>query len=100
MNGEPDKGFTVKEILVEIRDDVKDLSMKVDRIDREGSIGTKSQLDDHEQRLRRLSDHIGRLEEDLAARIALDRWRRFWFGVAGVGTLSAISTLVWLAASH
>ena len=51
-------GFTVKEIVVEIRDDLKKLAENVDRIDREGSIGTRGELVDHEARLR-----------------AIERWR-------------------------
>lgn len=47
-------GFTNKEILIEIRDNVKELAAKIDRIDREGSIGTQSDLQDHENRLRLL----------------------------------------------
>jgi hypothetical protein len=47
-------GFSVKEIVVEIRNDVKDLAAKIDRIDREGSIGTRQDLADHENRLRDL----------------------------------------------
>lgn len=50
--------FTVKEIVVEIRDDLKKLAARIDHIDREGSIGTKGELTDHETRLR-----------------AIERWR-------------------------
>lgn len=47
-------GFTVKEIVIEIRDDVRKLVERVDHIDRHGSIGTKQELTDHETRLRGL----------------------------------------------
>jgi hypothetical protein len=46
--------FSVKEIVVEIRNDVKELARQIDRIDREGSIGTRQDLADHENRLRTL----------------------------------------------
>ena len=47
----PANGFTVKEIVIEIRDTVKQLALKVDEIDRKGPIGTRSELADHSQRL-------------------------------------------------
>ncbi|HEY6022226.1 MAG TPA: hypothetical protein VIY48_20870 [Candidatus Paceibacterota bacterium] len=47
-----DSFLTIREVVLEIRSDVKDLSAKIDRIDREGSIGTKQELADHEVRLR------------------------------------------------
>lgn len=45
-------GFTTKEVVLEIRDVVNRLADKLERIDREGSIGTKAQLQDHEARIR------------------------------------------------
>lgn len=45
-------GFSFKEVLLEVRSDIKDLRRMIDRIDREGSIGTKNDLTDHESRLR------------------------------------------------
>lgn len=54
--------FTVKEIVVEIRDTVRELAVKVDTIDRQGSIGTKAQLQDHEQQLRRNTERVTQLE--------------------------------------
>lgn len=50
----PEDAFSLKEVILEIRRDVKDLSETLDTIDREGSIGTKSQLGDHETRIRGL----------------------------------------------
>lgn len=53
--GEPNGsgvGLTVRELVLEIREDVRALQDHIDRIDRTGSIGTKKELDDHEQRLR------------------------------------------------
>lgn len=46
-------GMTLRQMVFEIRGDVKDLALKLDRIDREGSIGTKAELNDHEQRIRK-----------------------------------------------
>jgi|SRR6266550_3441284 len=49
-------GFTVKEILLEMRGDLRSLSEQINRIDRQGSIGTKQELEDHEERLRKLEN--------------------------------------------
>ena len=55
MAEENDAPFmTVKEMVTEIRQDVKELKIQIDRIDRTGSIGTKAELEDHESRLRRI----------------------------------------------
>lgn len=55
MAVEPGVPFlSMREVVMEIRSDVKDLAKKLERIDREGSIGTKQELDDHERRLRDL----------------------------------------------
>ena len=67
--GQPESGsFTVKEIVVEIRDAVKDLAQKVDKIDREGPIGLRAELVDHSDRLRRSEERLGRLEEGRVTR--------------------------------
>lgn len=57
-----EEAFTLKEVVVEIRDDVKLLSAKLDRIDRDGSIGTRQELIDHEARLRTLETSGFRLQ--------------------------------------
>lgn len=44
--------MTVKEMVAEIRADVKALAGHIDRIDRTGSIGTREELTDHESRIR------------------------------------------------
>ena len=40
--------------LVKVEQDMKDVVVRVDKIDREGSIGTRGELTDHEGRLRSL----------------------------------------------
>lgn len=47
-------GLTLRELVLEIRSDVKSLDEKIGRIDRTGSIGTKEELLDHEMRIRGL----------------------------------------------
>lgn len=47
-------GLSVKELVLEVRNDVKALSEKIDKIDRQGSIGTREELADHERRIRRV----------------------------------------------
>jgi hypothetical protein len=46
--------LSMREAVMEIRQDVKGMQSKLDRIDREGSIGTKQELIDHEARIRGL----------------------------------------------
>ncbi len=53
--------MTVKEMVKEIRSDVKDLSAKIDHIDRQGSIGTREEIVDHESRIRNLETSSSRL---------------------------------------
>lgn len=53
--------LTMRDAVMEIRDDVKGLAAHIDRIDREGSIGTKQDLDDHENRIRVLEGGSSRL---------------------------------------
>jgi len=62
-NGDLDKGFTVKEVVLDIRDTVNKLADKIDRIDRTGSIGTRQQLDDHENRIRKNEARLLVLED-------------------------------------
>lgn len=65
---EANGSWTTKEIVLEIRDTVDKLADKLDRIDREGSIGTKAQLDDHEHRLRQTSELVQRLADQRVTR--------------------------------
>jgi hypothetical protein len=46
--------MTVRDAVMEMRGDLKALRAQVDRIEREGSFGTKSELIDHESRMRSL----------------------------------------------
>lgn len=43
-----------RDLVLEIRDDVKRLAASLDRIDREGSLGTRAELSDHDARLNKL----------------------------------------------
>src|SRR5262249_1743470 len=73
--------LTVREAVLEIRGDVKELGAKLDRIDRDGSIGTKAELEDHEHRLRLLESSGFRFAGALTfAAILLS----FTVGVAGL----------------
>ena len=67
-----DESFSFKEVLVEMRSDLKEVKQKLDRIDRDGSIGTRAELLDHETRLR-----------------SLERWR---WGLGG--SLAALGTAI------
>lgn len=51
---DPNVGLTLRELVLEVRDSVNALDEKIDRIDRQGSIGTREDLSDHEQRIRRV----------------------------------------------
>lgn len=46
------QGLSLRDIMLEMRSDIRSLNDKIDKIDREGSLGTKSELADHESRLR------------------------------------------------
>lgn len=76
MNEHSDgSGLSLRELVMEIRMDVKALDEKIDKIDRQGSIGTRELLKDHETRIRSLE--------------STDRWR---YGIppaflAGLGGL-------------
>lgn len=72
-------GFTVKEIVLEIRRDLKALNDKVDQIDRKGSIGTREELSDHESRLR-----------------GLERFRYAVPSAAVIAALSAVGMLAYV----
>jgi hypothetical protein len=61
-------GFTVKEILLEMRGDLRSLSEQINRIDRQGSIGTKQELEDHEIRIRTLETSSVILEGGITSR--------------------------------
>lgn len=104
-------GFTVKEIVIEIRDTVKELANKVDRIDRQGSIGTREQLREHDNSIHDHEARLGVLEnrprvtrEDLhevkadiaslrlwqAGLVAIAGWKKWQLGIA-IGVLGAVS---------
>jgi len=65
-------GFTVKEIVIEIRDAVKDLTVKVDRIDQQGAIGSMAELADHSQRLKIAEEGLALLRSANDARATAD----------------------------
>ncbi len=45
-------GLSMRDLVLEIRQDVKHLELKLELIDRQGSIGTRDELRDHETRIR------------------------------------------------
>jgi hypothetical protein len=49
-----DRGLSLRELVLEVRADVKGLDEKIEKIDRNGSIGTREELTDHETRIRGL----------------------------------------------
>lgn len=118
-----DANFTVKEIVIDIRDTVKALAEKVDRIDEQGSIGTREQLRTQSQAIQDQDKRLAVLESrppvtrqdihDLKAEIAalklwqaglaavsgLKRWQiTVGLGLGGIvsGVIGAVATLVWL----
>ena len=50
--GNDSYGLSLRDLVLEIRADVRSLDEKIDKIDRMGSIGTREELIDHEQRIR------------------------------------------------
>lgn len=54
MAADPAHGLSLRELVLEVRADVKALDEKIDKIDRVGSIGTREDLTDHETRIRRV----------------------------------------------
>ena len=115
--------FTVKEIVLDIRDTLKDLAEKVDRIDREGSIGTREQLTSQTQSLREQDKRLAVLESrppvtrqdihDLKAEIsalklwqaglaAVSSWKRWQItvtlalGALAAGIIGSVATIIWL----
>jgi len=73
-----DAGFTVKEIVIDIRDTLKSLDAKVDRIDREGAIGTRDQLAEYGRVSRDNTQRLERVEKwqsDRDAVAVLKRWQ-------------------------
>lgn len=48
------RGLSLRELVLEVRADVKSLDEKIEKIDRQGSIGTREDLTDHETRIRRV----------------------------------------------
>lgn len=53
-NDESGVGLSLRELLLEVRADVKALDDKIDHIDRHGPIGTREEITDHETRIRRV----------------------------------------------
>lgn len=51
-------GLTIRELVIEIRSDLRQLNDKIDRIDREGPTGVSRQMQDHEARLRGLEKRV------------------------------------------
>ncbi len=72
MHSDEARGLTLRELVLEIREDVKRLDGKIDKIDRTGSIGTREELTDHETRIR----HI-------------ERWM-YGIPVAALGAIAAL----------
>lgn len=64
-------GLTMRELILEVRDDVKNLREKIDLIDRKGSIGTREELADHESRLRRLEGFTAKWSGSFALLVAI-----------------------------
>lgn len=76
-----DTYMTVREMLSEVRDDVKALRSEVKTINEQGSIGTKAELQDHESRIR-----------------SLEIWK-FGIPVTGVGAVAAVVAAVFNSTS-
>lgn len=74
---DPTLGLSLRELVLEIRQDVKLLDEKIDKIDRDGSIGTREDIIDHEGRLR-----------------SLEKWR---YGIPAVGVVAVVNAVaIWL----
>lgn len=67
FDGSPEPFLSMRDAVMEIRADVKDLADSLARIDREGSMGTKEELKDHDVRLRSLENNGLRLSGAWAA---------------------------------
>lgn len=65
-------GISLRDLVLEIRQDVKALDSKIEKIDRTGSIGTREELSDHETRIR----HV-------------EKWM-YGIPVAAIGAIAAI----------
>lgn len=63
-----DRGLSLRELVLEVRADVKALDDKIEKIDRNGSIGTREELTDHEIRIRGIE--------------------RFRWGLTGIGSIA------------
>lgn len=118
--------FTVKEIVLDIRDTVKDLAEKVDRIDQHGSIGTRDILTRHSRKIEDLDHRLDVIEatprvtrEDLHAVksdiASLALWRASLTAIATMkksqiafalalltvfaGLIGSVATILWLHSS-
>lgn len=74
--------LSMRDAVMEIRKDVKDLTKVIERVDREGSIGTKQELNDHETRIRELETTGFRARGAFAT---LGIAASFLAGLAGLG---------------
>ena len=78
---ESERGLTVRDIVLELRDDVKDiattLNAKADRAD-----------------LRELENRVTSLEATRSASIALSTWQRWFVGTVCVGLVGCVIALV------
>jgi hypothetical protein len=94
--------FTVKEIVIEILDGMKELRTMIERIDREGSIGTKSIQIEHENRLRQIEVLITQTAQtvtDIKPEVVRNsRFRTQALAVAGV--FSMMFTAVFAYIGH
>jgi hypothetical protein len=74
------RGLSLRELVLEVRADVKSLDEKIEKIDRQGSIGTREDLTDHETRIRTLE--------------------RFRYGAPGTAVLGVILAAVAIVIPH
>lgn len=70
----------VKEWAGEQRRDLKELHAKIDRVDREGSIGTREELQEHERRIDENARAIGKLQTHAAVTAGE---QRVFLGIGG-----------------
>jgi hypothetical protein len=90
--------FTVKEIVIEIRDAVKALSAKVDRIDEQGPSGTR----DHERRITENSKDISEIQRWMSSENAVATLKRgqIAIGLAMAtlmsGLIASLITFYWI----
>lgn len=77
---EPEVYMSNRDLILEIRADVKAIEQKLEAINVEGSIGTRAELADHETRIR-----------------SAEKWR---YGISGTFLLALFNTVtIWLFGS-